>query len=209
MLKLGRKYEIAAFRDDAVSRLHHDYPTQFEDWDRLFANTELRKIQHADQAELLNLACETGVSTCIPALGLECLYERSLEQLFSGIDSQITLPNSTKVMLALAAELLHREQGKNFEWLRKNYWEDHCEACADEEKNSEDGVIYYLKGEVPDISGTVFPWNKVASGHWVDRLCEDCENLAKAEWECCRKKLWERLPTFFGLPAWKDLKDDD
>lgn len=42
---------------------------------------------------------------------------------------------------------------------------------------------------------------------WSGKLCEACETAAREYTDASRQKGWELLPTFFGLPKWKDLKD--
>jgi len=42
---------------------------------------------------------------------------------------------------------------------------------------------------------------------WPAALCLECKDEVKEFIENIREDFWTRLPTFFGLPAWEDLKD--
>jgi hypothetical protein len=37
------------------------------------------------------------------------------------------------------------------------------------------------------------------------KLCGNCLFVAKDKYESQRKKLWEELPSYFGLPSWANL----
>ncbi|KAJ7116530.1 hypothetical protein C8R44DRAFT_627933 [Mycena epipterygia] len=72
MLRLGRKYEISSFKDDAISRMHREFPTQLQVWDRRIAKKTLKKIKPV-AGVYVDLAFESGLHTCIPTLGFKCL----------------------------------------------------------------------------------------------------------------------------------------
>lgn len=75
MLRLGRKYEILAFKNDALARMHTEFPASLSNWRSPLANQNLATIE--DRAgvylDLLNLAYDQGLFTCIPTLGFKCL----------------------------------------------------------------------------------------------------------------------------------------
>ncbi|KAJ7211800.1 hypothetical protein B0H12DRAFT_1061867 [Mycena haematopus] len=220
-LRLGRKYEAPAFKNDAVYRLHVEFPNTLSAWDKRQARHRLNGLEYIRPTptilvDLLNLAYENGVYTCIPALAFRCLSLYSLSQLFAGFEredrSRATLPDATKLTLACALEAIQIFQRNNFEWLREegevvpNQEEcldyDMCEAHRQE--------MYRFRDCGPqkvDITYTLEQWDKV--GDWAGRLCKDCEKVSKIEHEAGRRNAWDRLPTFFGLPEWADLKDMD
>lgn len=78
MLRLGRKYDIPKFKDDAVSRVRHwwgcsslkEFLTPF-DLSRI-------DVYKGLEVDLLNLVCENGLHTCIPAIAYSCLNGYSL-----------------------------------------------------------------------------------------------------------------------------------
>lgn len=49
------------------------------------------------------------------------------------------------------------------------------------------------------------PWNQDSK----TQLCKPCLDSLIAAYEKARRKLWDDLPSFFGLPPWEELKDFD
>ncbi|KAJ7470739.1 hypothetical protein FB451DRAFT_1175960 [Mycena latifolia] len=215
MLRLGRKYEILPFRDDALSRLHHEFPTKLRLWDRRLANDRLETIKHTwgVYLDLLNLAYENHVYTIIPSLAFKCPEIYTLEQLFEGVDradgSRVSLQDSTKFTLALALEKIQRWQYASFGSIKGL-------VCPGDEYVEDNARMFdHIATEgFEDLTLVIHPWHKLfIKDKFTDTdLCESCverENDAKAEWEARRSKAWKQLPSFFGLPEWKDLKDLD
>ncbi|KAJ7457631.1 hypothetical protein B0H11DRAFT_2062857 [Mycena galericulata] len=218
-LRLGRKYEALSFKQDAMLRMHNEFPARLELWDRrMAANHTLDWIQPRQGVliDLLNVAYENGVYTSIPALAFRCLSQYTLAQLFAGVErddgSRAMLPDATKVVLAQAQEAILMFQRENLQWLREEEEvvpSQDCEVYDDCTEHRKDMYRIECRPDRVDLSYTLAIWNKVGDGSWVDRLCKECEPLAKAQYEVGRLKAWEKLPTFFGLPEWKDLKDMD
>ncbi|KAJ6584595.1 hypothetical protein B0H19DRAFT_926100 [Mycena capillaripes] len=219
-LRLGRKYEAPAFKRDAVWRLHVAFPATLELWDKRMARErlyglELIHLTPGVYVDLLNLAYENGVYTCIPALAFRCLSLYSL--LFAGIDredgSKAALPDATKLILAGALEAIQLFQRNNLEWLREegevvpSYHE--CVVYDQCDQHRRAMCRIECNEERVDITYTLDLWDKVAGGEWVGRLCKECEKDARVEHDAARLRAWEQLPVFFGLPQWKDLKDMD
>ncbi|KAJ7465230.1 hypothetical protein FB451DRAFT_432427 [Mycena latifolia] len=217
MLRLGRKYEMPRFKSDAISRIHHEFPTRLTAWDRRTATGLFEKINPASGVlvDLLNLAYETGIYTSIPTLAFRCLHVYSLEKLFEGVEradgSRATVPDCTKVTLALALERIQLFQKTNLEWLKEDdvIPSGGCKArtkCCKEQALM--ARIECLDRKV-DLTYTIHTWSKAGEGKWSNRLCFSCEGAAKFAYDAGRREAWDRLPSFFGLPVWKDLKDMD
>ncbi|KAF7365516.1 BTB domain-containing protein [Mycena venus] len=222
-LRLGRKYEAPAFKQDAARRLHAEFPAILNVWDRRQVRErsnglEMLRSTPGLYIDLLNLAYENGVYTCVPALALRCLSLYTLSELFAGIErengSRAMLPDETKLTLARALEAIQLFQWHNLEWLRE---EGEPVPIEDHEFEQYDKCDYQRQmmchlNVAParvDITYLLEPWEKVAGGKWVGALCEDCEKAAKVEHNAGRQRAWDQLPIFFGLPEWKDLKDMD
>ncbi|KAJ6584598.1 hypothetical protein B0H19DRAFT_1105694 [Mycena capillaripes] len=217
MLRLGRKYEMSSFKNDAVSRIHHDFPSRLSTWDRRSATGFFEKIQHTNGVliDLLNLAYETGIYTSIPALAFRCLHVYSLERLFEGVKredgSSAIIPDGTKVTLALALERIQLFQRTNLTWLK----EDNVipsTSCKSRTKCVKEQALMArieCQDRKVDLTYTLDPWRKFGPVGWTNRLCAACEEAAKVPYDAGRKKAWNLLPTFFGLPGWNELKDLD
>ncbi|KAJ6553622.1 hypothetical protein DFH09DRAFT_1496253 [Mycena vulgaris] len=215
MLRLGRKYEITEFKDDALSRLHYEFPAKLGTWDRRLAKNKLVKIteRRGIVIDLLNLVYENGVYTSIPALAFKCLENYTLEGLSNGIKrkdgTQITFPDSTKLTLALASERILRLQWESIQWLHKLFLLEDLSNCGDCQLQLLGMHDMYHLEHFQDMSCIIHPWDTIADADWMKDVCEECKDIVKAQWEIRRREAWGKLPSFFGLPGWKDLKDMD
>ncbi|KAJ7175339.1 hypothetical protein C8R46DRAFT_1248678, partial [Mycena filopes] len=214
MLRLGRKYDMNSFREDALSRMHHDFPTRLVNWDRRCAAGLLEKIEPTGGVlvDLLNLAYEAGIYTSLPALAFRCLHVYSLERLFDGIEradgSRAVIPDGTKVILALALERIQLFQRTHLAWLKEDDVVPSA-GCKSRTKCVKEQAlmarIECLDRKI-DLSYTLDTWSKAGQGKLVNRLCSACDEAAKSTYDAERKRAWNTLPSFFGLPAWADLK---
>jgi hypothetical protein len=60
----------------------------------------------------------------------------------------------------------------------------------------------------PTIDGHLHqlgPWDQESK----TPLCKPCFDSLNVAYEKARQKLWDDLPSFFGLPPWEELKDFD
>ncbi|KAF8216759.1 hypothetical protein K438DRAFT_1558992 [Mycena galopus ATCC 62051] len=207
MLRLGQKYNIAEARDDALSCLHNEFPSDASGIDPL---TRIG-YQAGLFPDILNLLYECGVHSCIPTAGLNCLND----QLFTGIDrhdgSRTILSSDTKLTLTLALERILFFKKDAMNWLKGDAIIPHqsCQtpkACI-QQKMVINHVVTWVREDKHDVSYILGGWDR----NWLGKLCDACEAAAK---DCVKatssnRKGWELLPTFFGLSVWKDLKDSD
>ncbi|KAJ6480107.1 hypothetical protein DFH09DRAFT_1056034 [Mycena vulgaris] len=228
MLRLGRKYDIASLKLDASSRIHRGFPSTLAAFDKSYSFAKPTARYGAIEpvpgflVDLLKLAYENGLYTSIPPLALLCLAKHNLETLFSGVKrddgSRIILPDDIKLTLALALERIQLFQMKNLDWLTHNEIIPN-RSCVDSDCSLVRDVMYMSNIEYDryhdddssearlDVTHLIHPYLEVKGGRWHDVLCACCEKAAKAEYNASRIKAWEKLPTFFGLPDWKDLTD--
>jgi hypothetical protein len=230
MLRLGSKYDIPQARNDALSRLHFEYPADLEAWH--ISNPDLTKIAaHQDfQPDLLNLLYECGVYLCIPTAGLHCLNAYTLvyislfliqlnrlilpliqDALFTGVQrddgTSVTLSSANELTLAIALERILIFQKSALGWLNGNAVVPHKLCKSSTTCTREKMVINYMvtweTKERLDLSLLLGEWDS----SWSNRLCNVCESAAREYTDASVQKGWELLPTFFGLPQWEDLKD--
>ncbi|KAJ7017172.1 hypothetical protein C8F04DRAFT_1054517 [Mycena alexandri] len=201
MLRLGKKYDMPAPKDDALRRIHAEFPATLELYDE-----KLATIDDEDDlyVHLLNLLYECRVYSAIPLLGLTCLSNERLESL------ALAVSRDTFVTLAIALErLLNFQSEKRLSWLHGNALIPHksCnsrKACANQQMainhsiNGKEKYPFHLHYVIGD-------WHP----EWSGKFCEVCEAAAREHYAASRQKGWELLPTFFGLPKWEALKDVD
>ncbi|KAJ7220176.1 hypothetical protein GGX14DRAFT_585929 [Mycena pura] len=216
-LRLGRIYKAHEFERNALHFLESQFPHDLPTLDRMENKLRLDWIaaEPGVHVDLLNLAYENGVHTCIPMMAFHCLSLYSLSQLFSGIErndgSYAMLPEQTKLMLALAIEAIILFQRDNLKWLRKKgiFPVRNCldpVKCERERKNM---CLIESTGVRMNVSYMLEEWGKVQvdGRYWGNGLCAACKKVAQTEYNAGRVRLWEELPTFFGLAQWHDLRD--
>ena len=78
MLRLGRKYEITAAKDNAIWRIHSEFPATLGDW--LEVETDMTTIEDSPGVltELLKMTYEFGIHSSIPTLAFHCLRAEPL-----------------------------------------------------------------------------------------------------------------------------------
>ncbi|KAJ7185874.1 hypothetical protein C8R46DRAFT_982696 [Mycena filopes] len=193
MLRLGKKYEMLGPKEDALRRIHAEFPTSLAKYnsDGWSVITDERDLG----LHLLNLAYECGVYSAVPALGLICLANHTLASLATAV------PRETFVTLAVAFEKsVEFGLQKQMSWLHGLIPHKSCKSrreCLEEQR-----AINITRTTLSQSGFTPQPWNN----EW-DQFCNLCEETAKAHYEAGRQKGWELLPSFFGLGTWEDLKD--
>ena len=66
MLRLGKKYAIPHFENEALFRLHNDYPTILKYWDLMYQADSLAMVED-DVAATIDLAHEFQLFTVLPS----------------------------------------------------------------------------------------------------------------------------------------------
>ncbi|KAJ6487718.1 hypothetical protein C8R45DRAFT_1144038 [Mycena sanguinolenta] len=196
MLRLGKKYDVPEARDDALSRLHHEFPCHLDAY-TLRTHGSLTKITP-----------RSGILVDL----LRLLYECS-EELFNGAQrrdgSRIILSSSIKLTVALALEKLLFFQRNTLGGLTFNdavIPHQTCQmimACKQQKLVMIQSATTNFRSTHDVTCNTVGRW----PDGWAGKLCNVCEAAAKEYYEANRQKCWELLPTFFGLSGWKDMED--
>ncbi|KAJ7185848.1 hypothetical protein C8R46DRAFT_1061907, partial [Mycena filopes] len=219
MLRLGKKYDIIEAREDALSRIHFEYPADLRTLET--RSGRLTKIDVLPDSpgtfvDMLNLLFECGIHSSIPALGLACLYIFDLEtMLLTGVkredDSVATVPADVFATLAVALDrMLHFQRCETLAWLKDADIVPHASCTSRKQCERQKMVINHhilvswTRSFGHDLRFIAGRWNLT----WSDKLCGVCEARAREHYETARQKGWELLPTFFGLPKWKYLTDD-
>ncbi|KAJ7918396.1 hypothetical protein B0H13DRAFT_2436368 [Mycena leptocephala] len=213
MLRLGRKYEIIQAHEEAVSRIHYEFPSDFKAFNDLDADMTKIKYHRGIYCDLLNLAYECGIYSSIPLLAFCCLREDKLEPLLNGVERddglRTALSDDLKIRTALAFGKMALFQYESLSWLRDDSVIPHrsCQSAArcTQQKNAMARVVDQDHDGQFNLGYTIDQWDD----RWTGMLCDVCEEDATTVYDLNRAKGWELLPSFFGLPEWKDLKDVD
>ncbi|KAJ6582980.1 hypothetical protein DFH09DRAFT_1360275 [Mycena vulgaris] len=211
MLRLGRKYDISSAKDDAVERINFEFPAELGAWDEADASMTQIEERSGVFSDLLNLAYECGVTSSIPTLAFCCLRGDKLEELLTGLEredgSRATLPDHINLTLAIALERIFYFQHNVFGWFEDDSVITHP-SCESETECTTRRHWFHRAVRGADDPVRCYGldiWND----NWPNGLCDLCKSAGEVAFKSSRKKFWEALPTFFGLPEWTELKDVD
>ncbi|KAJ7060928.1 hypothetical protein C8F01DRAFT_1058194 [Mycena amicta] len=214
MLRLGRKYEMDMVLQDALHRLHHDFPRSLEAWDA----RKLKKITLPEDnddtsthmVDIVLLLYECGITSSVPAASFVCLQFWSLQHIFLELDnSEHPVPDDLKGTMAIAAEQLCIYQKKALVWLEKDGVIPTV-GCANRRLCTEKRFQKYQRGMWTETHEWNFclldTWD---DGNWaeVTGFCATCSAAGRAKFAAGRTDAWDALPGFFSLPEWGALQD--
>ncbi|KAJ7634519.1 hypothetical protein FB45DRAFT_1056543 [Roridomyces roridus] len=213
MLRLGRKYGISTAEANALGRIRFEYPSDCAQWEERVGCDELSKIEDYSgiALDLLKLAYEFGINSCIPTLALNCLAVYSPDDIFNGIErfgqSRINLPPEIQTQLAFGFMKIMQFQREAYPWL-DNDEVIPSELCQDKTKctASRHTIRRSLSWNDSTDSALCFLLD-VWDAEWSKSLCDSCAEAGATIFDATRAKAWEALPTFFGLAKWEGLKD--
>ncbi|KAF8162508.1 hypothetical protein K438DRAFT_1618292 [Mycena galopus ATCC 62051] len=213
MLRLGRKYEITQAYEDAVSRIHDEFPSDFKVFQKLGADMARIKYHRGIYCDLLNLAYDCGIYSSVPLLAFCCLRDGLELIILTGVQrddrSYATISDDLKIRMALAFGRIAFFQHQSLSWLRDESVIPSCSCQSPrrcmQQRNAMVRIVDQDHEGRFNLGYTIDEWDD----RWTGMLCAVCEEAATMTYTQEREKGWELLPTFFGLPDWKDLKDVD
>ncbi|KAJ7196474.1 hypothetical protein GGX14DRAFT_672488 [Mycena pura] len=211
MVRLGKKYEMAAIKNNATWRIHYEFPNTLHSW--IEVQNKLTKIesQPGMMLDLLNLVYEYEIRSSVPTLAFNCLDMMSLEHLMKDETrrpdgSCVHLAPHIKLTLAIAVERIANQQRTSFQWLDDDTILPHpqCNSrteCTEQRQELYRTVMWGLE----EYHYHCFdPWNDFDG---TKGLCRKCNLVGEGTFKDTASKMWEFLPSFFQLPQWGDLKD--
>ncbi|KZT24243.1 hypothetical protein NEOLEDRAFT_1068017 [Neolentinus lepideus HHB14362 ss-1] len=197
MLRLASKYDVKYFRTLSVAKLRTVCPTDFSVWNRNPA------VSHPDK--LLTLARECGIRILLPAAMYQCCLlgqDYIIDHVPAREDVKLCLTGRQKIIDAWRKMVdPTSEDGSIFRYSRSSCCQQQMRALMLEP------IIWAImldsKIHVHDADAL----EKISSAAW-QRLCVDCASSLRRNVEGARKVIWNKLPGFFGLPAWDELKKE-
>ncbi|KAJ6593487.1 hypothetical protein B0H19DRAFT_1056037 [Mycena capillaripes] len=190
------KYDFEILFNIAVERLAFENPTTLKEsdalWDALKAApgfqsyTTTKIVYYAGIWRDIVILARENLQTILP-----CAYFRVATLPITGVFKEIQRPDGTCSPLS---PVYHRTCAVGRANIRQVQWEP--------------GNTLGLAGpwEVPDDCMDPTKSSR-ATANLRNRLCTTCAELAVEKMTAGRTKMWEELPSFFGLPPWNGLKN--
>ena len=206
ILRLSTKYLAPALRQQAIEMFMTAYPSTYDAWKQRGTARLVAPIDN-EFGLLVVLAEQTDVRVVLPGL----FYAAAKRPLAETLAQLHALPLSEAVKQDVATKfLLGREALQKEEitevlaFFQAGFVRPNCQ-------NNNDGnillnftrtVLYRMPLDEPYHEYCVK--NPDAVGPNIG-VCANCTNTIRDHIESANRKIWQRLPEFFGLPAWEVL----
>ncbi|EAU80923.2 hypothetical protein CC1G_03099 [Coprinopsis cinerea okayama7 len=223
MLHLGHKYKFETMKEEAVKQLKQIFPRSYDEWTsqirHLRRDTLIHNSKTTTVVDAINLAYLLRLKTILPTLLLEAFYPKLKYPsiLSDGVatpDGRVTrlLPEAV-VSISVGRErlyeglinhvLAHIHSPKQIptQGCKRPAYKTAEEPCT--------SVRARLLAEIAHPKMSLVTWIEGSRNceKWHSALCQSCFEHSIRQLKQGRLKLWEELPTYFGLPPWDQLKD--
>jgi hypothetical protein len=197
-LKLGTKYQIASVREEAVQRLIYEFPTTLAALDSTVDYSRIKdpKSVTVEFIGAIELAHQYDVPQILPWAFYGCCYYLTFKQICQPGSPQQPSLSREDVQTCMVGwqKLIEHQSRDTFAWLSA--------ACSSEKSEVCNATRKKLRRHFAPVAAckALDPW-----GPWQQGLCLQCAADVKVSHESGRKKIWDKLPSFFGLPSWTQL----
>ncbi|KAK7001410.1 glutamine amidotransferase type-1 domain-containing protein [Favolaschia claudopus] len=206
ILRLSTKYNVDFLRRRALAHISSLYPTTLQEWD-LRKDTAM-EVFNARPFAVLLLAKETGHQALLPACMYLCADSVDINDILDGLtsidgkhleldwpDKRACIRGRQNLLLALRAEV--------FAFLTGNLTIQNCaspQRCDSSKLRWLQSLEASLGNGCPGIFSIKFPWNAFRKA-----VCENCYTASHTHSNTQRQLIWDKLPSYFGMPPWEEL----
>ncbi|KZT69232.1 hypothetical protein DAEQUDRAFT_669967 [Daedalea quercina L-15889] len=211
VLRLGTKYDAPALRQRAIDLLATAYPLSLEAWDAR-ATKRLVPPFEDELTAYIELAIESDIRAVLPAV----YYAASKTPLPDFLDKLHTLRVAPSVQWDVCRafvvgreRLLQAEPAPTLAFLQSEFPRPGCQngsTCTNQLNLSVRRVLPQASSSELYHQWCLDNPDKVGSALG---LCTACQATVATSITDGRKKVWEQLPGFFGLPDWATLEARD
>jgi hypothetical protein len=213
-LRLGSKYEIEHLHTEAMDVLSAGFPSTLEENDVENYNDGVGPLvfEKSMYFDVISLARETGIHRLLPAA--YCYYCEMfvLDEVLEGIERvdgtlSVLSAQDQKVLMRGWHTLVRLQSVETFYWMTDVEHDDSdvfagCETTAS-------GKCALARRDI--MCEEMFPmrsdcvalrcWDSL----WETRMCKACIAVCTDIHDEGRARIWDKLPSVFGLPAWNEL----
>lgn len=214
-LRLGTKYEIEQLRSEAVNRISVEYPSQLDQWDTFQSKKSTMSQMHPERSntfDVINLAQEINMPSLLPAAFYTCVANYDIQEVLDGIvrddGSLATLPTTSqhKCMQGLH-RLLKKQMQETFVWMDERFISESY-TCIASGSGGGKKRCFFEKRDL--FYKTWFSSPRcMALTPWIDfsenNMCMNCRDSSREAHYIGRIKIWQELPSMFGLGNWDEL----
>ncbi|KIM76197.1 hypothetical protein PILCRDRAFT_652388 [Piloderma croceum F 1598] len=207
-LRLGTKYHMEEFRTQAVKRLSYEFPATLEELDTMDNHSRINACaSYADEIfTVINLARSHDLPRVLPWAFTAACGLLSFEDIFrkTGPTQPYLSQEDQQICVVGWRRLLKEQRLTTFAWLKAGCSRLTCKHAMqtiliDELLSSDDPFRKVVPTKPECIA--LARWQK----GWEENLCSSCMVMARASHRRGRQRMWDALPSIFGLPEWAEL----
>ncbi|KAF7984327.1 hypothetical protein HWV62_15323 [Athelia sp. TMB] len=212
-LRLGKKYDIPQLRDEALSVLRSAFSSTLKGFDGRAKNSFWEYDGKYRYFQIIGLARETGTLDLLPMAFYALCENHSptglMDQLATAAETGLLSPTDHLTVAVGSNRLAAYLVEDTYHWASassvgaSNCTGDQCTTKA--KRAFFQNTFTYNDGSYTAL----LPWEDIvwvpAEGGDYDGMCDGCMEAAKLMHEQGRLRVWQKLPTAFGLPEWHDL----
>lgn len=204
-LCLGRKYEIEHLREQAIERLAIDFPATWQDFE-LYFKLKPKAIElmsrPGDMFKMVTILREHNLLLFLPWLLYRCFHMDHSGHTSLFLKSPDTLQpilclDDIQVCSQALGKLCRLQASETFAWL------DPSLTCADKQCDAMRRSIMQAAYYPVTTCAPFSPWDVGLEAG----LCAECAPKSRDSHNAGRQRVWEQLPSVFGLPDWEELRE--
>lgn len=209
-LRLGKKYDIPQLRKEALQVLRSEYPSTLEVFDKKTNPIDYDVFWH--HLQVIDLAHETGTRDILPAAFFMFCQRHSpaelVEKLYAAASHSILSSQEHLTFLSGCNRLASYLAEETYSWASDSFvGGSQCTGrnCRTKAKCA----FFHNTIEKNRLYDALIPWRDIV---WFspedenpDPMCQVCMETARKIHAEGRKRVWQKLPSAFGLSDWADL----
>ncbi|KLO10998.1 hypothetical protein SCHPADRAFT_877470 [Schizopora paradoxa] len=206
LLLLSTKYKFKDIRRDVIEHLLRLYPTTLAKFDTVHDEDILfyRMPRWGCHFKLLKIARMAGADALLPALYYSCA-DFDAATILQNVGK--SLDDSSLKTLLEGRELLAKEI-RGIMWIYlamsescilHHFIPDGFTSSDLQFENPHPSSVFDTT-DLQDVSG------RKLGDRWPNRICQTCKPALREQVDKERERIWESLPSYFGLPGWDALR---
>jgi len=157
--------------------------------------------------DVIALAHQHHVLSVLPAVFYICCREFDLSEILDGLQrpdgSCVTMPSEDiKTCISAREKLIKQQAEATFVWMHTTDTLNFYPFCNNPKQCTSTRKELLFRTFLP--GPTMIALDRWCTG-WEIGMCIKCSTAAKASHELGRQKIWDDLPSTFGLPEWTEL----
>ncbi|KDQ59530.1 hypothetical protein JAAARDRAFT_33106 [Jaapia argillacea MUCL 33604] len=205
-LRLGKKYDIPFLWNEASRRLRAELPASLPEFDGIPEGWVHVDLLETPWGDTINLARETGLISILPCVFLFCCTRNDFMEWVDDDDGDLS--SEDQVRCYRGRDRMSSYYLKStFGWLLKDDPHPEDSYCRNGSTRCRMSKLklFFSRATNLELICCVGSWRD----SWGVGLCSECLESGEKSFADSRVECWSKLPSFFDLPPWEELKIDN